>query len=226
MKPLLIGAGIALVLAGIFLYWQKSAFLVFLNPSAGGNATSTIDLGNGVSVPTNGEGIAVLPIENPNAVAPALDRKVSIPSSIPDDAAVILKQKLEEDNASLKANPEQLLVWLQYGIYLKIAGDYDGARGAWEYVAAAAPSNYVAFFNLGELYMGIIKDYPKAEADFKKVIELKPSLIDGYRDLYTLYHYAYKVGTGADAAILEQGLKANPGNQDLLTLQAQLKAGK
>lgn len=185
-----------------------------------------IDLGNGVKVPANGEGVAVLPIENVSAQPPALDRKVSIPSSISTDAAAILKQKLEEENASLKANPDQLIVWLQYGIYLKIVQDYDGARDAWEYVAAAAPSNYLAYFNLGELYMGILKEYPKAEADFKKVIELRPDLIDGYRDLYTLYHYAYKVGTGADAAILAQGLKANPGNSDLLELQKQMNAGK
>jgi hypothetical protein len=225
-NPLTIGIGIAVILAAVFLYWQQPSFFNFSKSSSTGTSTAMIDFGNGIKVPANGEGVPILPIENSQAVPPALDRKIVIPSSIPTDAATILKQKLEEDNAILKENPDQLIVWLQYGIYLKIAQDYEGARQTWEYVATAAPSNYVAYFNLGELYMGILKDYPKAETNFKKVIELRPDLADGYRDLYTLYHYAYKVGTGADAAILEQGLKANPGNKDLLTLQEQLKSGK
>ncbi len=86
--------------------------------------------------------------------------------------------------------------------------------------------HYVALGNLGDLYMNFIKDYLKAEQYYIRAIALKPDVISYYADMYRLYHYLYKVGTGADAKILAQGLEANPGNKDLLELQNELKTGK
>jgi tetratricopeptide (TPR) repeat protein len=128
--------------------------------------------------------------------------------------------------AQLKQDPSQLKLWLTLGSYRKMAGDYEGARDAWEYVAAAAPSSFVAFNNLGDLYMNFLKNYPKAELNYRKVIAVRPDYIDTYRNLYTLYHYLYKTNTTAAADILKEGLKNNPNNPDLLAIQAQMKSGK
>ena len=86
-----------------------------------------------------------------------------------------------------------------------------------------APTNYIAYGDLGDLYMNFDVNYPKAEANYKAAIAINPHVIDYYRDLYTLYTSFYKVGTGAAANILAQGLKANPNNPDLLQLQSQIE---
>ena len=83
--------------------------------------------------------------------------------------------------------------------------------------------NYIAYGDLGDLYMNFDVNYPKAEANYKAAIAIKPTVIDYYRDLYTLYTSFYKTGTSAAADIVALGLKNNPNNPDLLQLQAQLK---
>ena len=106
----------------------------------------------------------------------------------------------------------------------KIGGDYEGARQAWEYVTKAGQEEIrgIAHGNLGDLYMNFLKDYPKAEANYLEAIKINPAFIDYYRTLATLYTHLYKTGTSAAADIIKQGLKANPGNPDLLKLQAAL----
>jgi tetratricopeptide (TPR) repeat protein len=219
------GVLLAAIIIAAFLYWQRPSFVVSLF-SPQNSASSTINLGNGITVPTNGEGVQVLPIENPSAKAPSLDGAIVVSSSLDPDVAKIVRTNLESLTAQLKDNPEQLRLWIQLGGYRKMGGDYAGARDAWEYVAAAAPSNFIAFNNLGDLYMNFLKDYPKAEQNYKQLIVLRPDYIDGYRNLYTLYHYLYRTDTTAAADILQEGLKNNPGNKDLLGLQAQMKAGQ
>ena len=86
-----------------------------------------------------------------------------------------------------------------------------------------AVNDEVSARDLADLYTNFITNYPLAETYYKKAVSADPHQIDNYRNLYTLYHYSYKVGTGADLAIVEEGLKNNPGNPDLLNLEAQAK---
>ena len=69
-------------------------------------------------------------------------------------------------------------------------------------------------------------NYPKAESSYKAAIAIKPTVVDYYKDLATLYTSFYKTNQGLATAIVTQGLKANPGSADLLQLQASLKAGQ
>jgi tetratricopeptide (TPR) repeat protein len=219
-----IGILIAIVLAGIMLYLIRPGF--FSPTLWGGTTASTtiIDVGGGIHVPTTGEGVNVLPIENTTAKAPLLDKPIVIVATLDPAAAAAIKSKIEAVVSQLKQDSQQLKLWLQLGTYRKMAGDYAGAAEAWDYVAAAAPSNYIAFNNLGDLYMNFTKDYPKAETNFLAVITRKPEYIDSYRNLYTLYHYLYKTNTSAASDILKEGLKINPNDPDLLRLQAELNA--
>ncbi|HVV38706.1 MAG TPA: hypothetical protein VHD31_00035 [Candidatus Paceibacterota bacterium] len=115
---------------------------------------------------------------------------------------------------------------LQQGQDKKNAGDYRGAAAIWEGLAESHSFiSYIAYNNLADMYENVFHNYPSAEINYQKVVELKPDYIDGYRNLYMLYTvYGYKSGTSAAADILAQGLKANPNNPDLLKLQAQLNA--
>ena len=125
-----------------------------------------------------------------------------------------------------QADTDKEYALLAQGQTKKNAGDYRGAATIWESVALSNTFvSFIAYANLADLYTNFIKDYPQAEVDLKNVISIKPDYIDAYRNLYMLYTvYGYKAGTSAAADILAQGLKANPGNQDLLNMQAQLNA--
>ena len=130
----------------------------------------------------------------------------------PADAVATLRLDIASTTAYLKNNPTDGSEWLQLAIYYKIAGDYTAAASVWTYLTQVAPASYVAFANLGDLYQNFDINYPKAEANYLQAIKLNPQDVDIYADLYNLYRYEYKVSTTSAAAIVAQGLKANPGN--------------
>ena len=211
---------------GIVLVAAAGAFFFFdfrhRTSSLQGETASTTDLGS-VQVETSGGGSATItpiPVAAGSGAStvpePSLDRPITFTGSpLPPDAQTIVKAQMETIIASLKKDPTQLNMWLQLGIDRKQAGDYEGARQAWAYVSAVAPADEISVADLADLFANFIKDYPQAEAYYLKAIAAAPQVIDNYRNLYTLYHYSYKVGTGADVAILKTGLKNNPGNPDL-----------
>ena len=134
-----------------------------------------------------------------------------------------MKSKIEQQIVILKSDPKRTDIWLQLGLNRKIGSDFTGAIEAWDYVTAVASgaTRSVAYGNLGDLYMYFLKDFPKAELNFKQAIVLNPQNIDYYRTLYYLYRDVYKQNTSAAGDILKQGLKANPDNSDLIELQAE-----
>lgn len=212
--------GIALVvIAGV-------AFVFFRSHREGpmsGTGTTTPISGDGVDIQTTGGNATVTevpvgPAQSAPAI-PSLDRPVTFSgSSLPPEAQTAVKAQIAEVVATLKKDPTKLDYWLQLGIDRKMAGDYEGAAEAWAYVHAVAPNDEISVADLADLYANFVKDYPKAETYYKKAIANDPRNIDNYRNLYTLYTYSYKTGTTAAHDILEQGLKANPGNQDLTNL--------
>lgn len=216
LRNLGFGIGIALLIAG-GLYWytghSKSQTVIV----GGSNATSTptTELG-GVS------GTGSYTVE-PVGIAPPALGPVVISESFPTDATVVLRGMIEEQYAILREEPTRVDVWLQLGVNRKIGSDFAGAIEAWDYAAAVAPDEMraTAYGNLADLYLYFLKEYDKAEADFKQAIALNPHIIDYYRTLYYLYR-DIRNDPAKEAAILAQGLEANPGNADLIELQKQL----
>ena len=64
-----------------------------------------------------------------------------------------------------------------------------------------------AYWNLADLYQNFLKDYPKAEMDYKKVIAIDPSNTGAYTALAQMYTTVYKQGNGSAEAILKQGIR-------------------
>lgn len=222
-----LGLGVAIVVligGGIFFINKKNGgaagTVSTTTPASTTNITS--DLGNGVSVTGPGK----VELIDTSVPPPSLTGAISISPSLSADVRAALEAKEQALIVELKKDGARVDLWLSLGVYRKIAGDYTGAITAWNYVAAVGPAsiNYIAYGNLGDLYMNFQVNYPKAESNYKKAIAIKPTVIEYYRGLYTLYRYDYKVGTSAAADILAQGLKANPNNPDLLQLQQQLQA--
>ena len=216
-KNLLIGVAIAAVLGGslyVFLYGRISSS----TPTPTNTATTTTTGG------VTGTGsFTVEQVEPASVPPPSLKRPITITADLSEDAKVILRRLLEEQVVILKSEPTRIDVWLMYGTNRKIAGDFEGAIEAWEYVAQVAPKEMsaTAHGNLGDLYMYFLKDYKKADTRFNQAIVLNPNVIEYYRALFYLYKDVYNDKAKAQA-ILTLGLANNPNNEDLLKYQAEL----
>ncbi|MDE1925516.1 MAG: hypothetical protein KGH79_05105 [Patescibacteria group bacterium] len=218
-----IGIIIAIVLVGGILFLRPHAAVA---PTQSTTATTTtasttsVYLGNGVTANLPpGATIKIVGGVNP----PSLAGSINIATDLPADAQAALRTQEQTLIGELQKDPTRADLWLQLGVDRKIGADYQGAIAAWTYVAQAGPAsiNYVAYGDLGDLYMNFVKDYPKAAANYKAAIAINPTVIDYYRSLYNLYRYDDN-NLAAAAAIVAQGLKANPNNPDLLQMQQQL----
>ncbi len=162
-----------------------------------------------------------------NAVAmavPDLDRLIIAPS-IQGAVREQITSQLKEVSGNLKKNTTVFDNWILLGLFRKIAGDFEGARDAWEYAGAISPMNHVSFSNLGDLYHYYLKNYPLAEKNILIFIKNNPENIAGYRDLYNLYTQSYREKINEAPKILLSGLSKNPNNLDLLVLLAKHYVG-
>ncbi len=217
-----IGVIVALALAAGIFYFQRDSILAILGVADVATSSNSLVLPDGTVVTSVGGGKVELDTIEP----PSTDRAITITTALSQEAASDLKRKMETTITELKREPKRVDLWLQLGVYRKMAGDYEGARIAWEYVAIAGPAtvNFVAYGNLGDLYKSYLKDFAKSEANYKEAIKLRADNIDYYLNLFELYTtFGYKSDTLAASDLVAQGLKSNPGNKDLLALQAQLK---
>ncbi len=216
-QTILAALAVAIVAAGGYYLFNRST-----TPSMPENSETATTTRTGT--PGVGEGASQSQTLNFGGAAPSLDRQLTFSTDLSAEAKAALATQKTKWTADLKKDPQDAQAWLSLGTVYKIAGDYRGAEEAWNWVVALNTSiSYLAYNNLGDLYMNFLKDNAKAEASYKIVIALKPDLIDSYRNLYTLYRYTLKDDAKA-AAILEQGLKSNPNNSDLLTLKQELSA--
>ncbi len=73
------------------------------------------------------------------------------------------------------------------GVTASRAGDHDGAIAKFEAAAAAVPSCFDCYYNIGVAYMQK-KDPAQAEASWKKALEAKPDYAEAMNALATLYN--------------------------------------
>jgi hypothetical protein len=216
-----------IIIAGVFIFRAHKASAPSLTASSTSMGTTTVDLGNGqtVTLPpgyTLHEEDSTSTATANNVPPPSLAGAIVISSPLDPAQQASLRTNEQTLITQLKAAPTRIDLWLKLGAYRKIAGDYDGAQVAWQYVVNSGPSNiaYIAYGNLGELNLDYIKNYIKAEADYKAAIALNPHVTDYYRELF--YLYGTENNPTAQAAILTQALKINPGDSGFLALQKQL----
>jgi tetratricopeptide (TPR) repeat protein len=158
----------------------------------------------------------------PSVVTPPYKEPIAFAASVSPEIRTELTNQLTEIQKEIDVNPLHLQAWLNLGAVYKMGGDYPHAITAWNFIIEVTPNSPGPYYNLGDLYMNFVKDYPKAEENYKKVIALKPTAVGTYHELYNLYRYRYKTDTTAAQDIVTLGLKNNPGNAELLELQAEL----
>ena len=99
---------------------------------------------------------------------------------------------LNKTIAALKKDESSYQDWIYLGLYRKILGDYEGAKGVWNYAIQLSPSEEVAYINLANLYDLSLKNYAQAEIYYKKGLEINPKNTETYRNLHEMYRYRHK----------------------------------
>ena len=213
------------------VYVQKK---VHTKPTAHSpQATTTVINLADISTTTKVGGYVIEPIREtpkgntkPGLISPDFTKPMPYSASISPEVKAAIESQYTDLQVAITKNKEDFNAWIQLGVLHKIAGDYPGAADMWTYTSKEWPGADVSFNNLGDLYQNFLKNYPKAEANYKTALSMHPKNIAYYKSLFTLYHYQYKTNTSAASDIVAQGLKVNPNNPDLLLLQTQLQAGK
>ena len=98
-------------------------------------------------------------------------------------------------------------------------GDEEGAIRGYRASLALFPNNTLILNNIATSYKDL-GDYKKAEAAYKKIIELSPGTIDAYRKLADLYLIPQVNKKDKVIPTLEIGLQAVPNAPDLLSYLA------
>ena len=205
---------VALILIGGGYYlWND------LNASYIGK-TGTQNESGATSTISNEPGVTFGELATPTIPVPKLDRPITFPPSFTPDAQELMRFKIGELTSILQNNPSNFSAWLDLGIRRKQIEDFEGARQAWEYASALQPANNISYLNLGILYHYFLKDYAKAEKNFRTSIQNSPVYPQTYNELHDLYRYSYKQNTTAAIDILEEGLVATNSNINLLVTLA------
>lgn len=167
-----------------------------------------------------GISLGEVPIQSIPKPIPALNSTTvfSIGANVSPEAQKIVREQIAGLVKKLTANPGVIDNWLSLGLYRKMSGEFGLAKEAWEYAKKLQPNDKQAYNNLADLYQFYLKDYPLAEKNWQKTVELDATFIGGYRGLYNFYIQT-KQATKAKMAV-EDGLQKNPHSLDLLVLLA------
>jgi tetratricopeptide (TPR) repeat protein len=225
-----------LSIAGVIIILAASAIFFILRPgntpagianatTTGSNATTSIQFPETRTIGgVTGTGdFTVQPITSNTSnlpPTPNFNAPIAFSADVAPDVRAQITSNVDILRGRLQKDATDLRSWLQLGGLYEMAGDYADAETFWTYVTKAAPTNVIAYANLGDLYQSYLKNYAKAETEYLKVIQIDPADIDAYRALYQMYSTVYKTGTSATENILKQGITADPKAVDLQVLLA------
>lgn len=183
--------------------------------TTGGQTTATTTNATSTTPDTNTDGKATLQ-------TPDYKKPIVFSATVSADTRTQLNAELKTVQTNLEKNLLDIKSWVDLGTLHKMGGDYANAALYWEFVTSIYSGKSAPYYSLGDLYSTYLINYPKAEADYKLAIKADDQNVNAYAGLYTMYHYSLHDDTKA-AAILVDGLKANPQNNYLLGLQKELK---
>jgi len=151
-----------------------------------------------------------IPIEDLKDSIPDLSREVQFSGNLSVEAQNLIKEKTAEAQGRLTEDPTRGDDWLELGVLFHSAGDFEGARLVWEFLADIDKTNVVAYDNLAKLYHFSLRDFPKAESYFKQSIAINGASLTPYLGLYELYRYSYKTNTTLAEDTLKEAIEKFP----------------
>jgi tetratricopeptide (TPR) repeat protein len=109
---------------------------------------------------------------------------------------------------ALKMDPVPFKVYFYYGLTFKALGRYDEALKYLRRTVAKFPRDCVARNERGHLFL-LMKDYPRAIADFEKVLSIDPENVEAYYYLKNAYRSAGDAEKAEKAGRLYERFKAS-----------------
>ena len=164
IKTAVIGIITALILAGV-------AYIIYRDFTGLQNSNDANGPGYTIKELSTGE-ISNISVQTSNIPVPDLNRMVMNNKDLPPEVVEIVEKNIRSLSEELKRNPDQLDQWLDLGIQRKTAGDYEGARDAWDYATAIRPSGSVAFQNLGNPIRLLSSRQYESGQNFLKAIKI------------------------------------------------------
>lgn len=183
----------------------------------GRNDETTIDLGNGIKAVGKGDfKVEEVKQTSTNTIDykkyPNLNVPINFSGDINDETKQLLISKIEETKSKIVTNPSSLSLWLDLGMYFKIAGDFNNAKIYWEHLLKLSPNDVTTLSNLADLYAFYLKDSKIAITYYKKAIENSPKSAELYVKLADVYFTVLSDKENA-ISVIDQGLKVLPDSQ-------------
>jgi tetratricopeptide (TPR) repeat protein len=215
------GVLITILIGGFFIIFpQKDDGQENENNTNTATSTTSNEDSEGISFDENLEGTKNLP---PKAKVPNLDRSVTFPEGMNTTSREKIKKDIETLIKTLKEGPNTLAPWIELGILRKSIEDYEGAKEAWEFAKVIRPGDWIAYHNLSDLYGYYLHDNAQSEKNILLAIEKAPTQAQLYVKASEIYLDVFG-DTKKAIAIVEKGLKALPGNTQLLSLKKSLES--
>lgn len=137
-----------------------------------------------------------------------IDRsKFHAPQGLSQDKFEEEIKKLEEQKQAVLANTKDGQAWFSFGYTKEFLNDHAGAAAVWEKAFELQPYNFMFASNLANDYQYFLKDYPKAEYYYLKVLELQPGSSTAFTGLSDLYRFNWKAGQDKLEPMLLEAVK-------------------
>jgi len=185
--------------------------------------TTIVDLGGGVTTTVpKGYTVEIVKGSGVPQPIPSLTRTVIVASAVDTRVKTVIEAKVPELQAVLKKDPTKFDYWIDLGMYFKVAGDYTGAKLYWDYAGKLAPTDYISFGNLGNMYAYQLKDIAKAEIYYNQAIKNGPKQAYIYVQFAQMY-IDFGNNKQKALAIIDRGLNSVPGDKSLLEFKTRLQ---
>jgi tetratricopeptide (TPR) repeat protein len=213
------------LIAGGYLYQNHKAALAAQASANTPAATSSplfapVTQGAAQSGSTN-----IIPFDNAPAQAlykqPQYSKTLAFSAKISSSEKAAMQKAYDEVVGDLAKDKMDYNAWISLGTLNLMAGNYKTSETIWNFASVQWPTNHASHNNLGDLYMNYLRDYPKAEKEYKAGIQNFPGDPNPYHNLFTLYtETSYKPTNTAAEDILKQGIAAVPKAPELQYLLA------
>jgi len=119
-------------------------------------------------------------------------------------------EELNEQYVKIKEGDHIYNRWINIGILRKRLGDHEGTEKAWLKAIEYSPDQSLAYGNLADLYLFILKDDEKAEEYYLKVISMRNDNYNYYIGLSALYRYNMTEKAHLIEGIIVEAAEINP----------------
>ncbi len=152
---------------------------------------------------------------------PELPPLESFGQHLPPERRQVLLDRIKNYQEKITANPTDADAWLQTAINQTELGAIPWAIKSYQKAGELAPGSFLAFYNLGELYVRT-REYEKAEIAYATAVKNDPVRTNLYRPLVQLYSQHLTEKKNKIPQLLNAGLALTPNKdaQDLLGMLA------